>query len=113
MKPPPGYDIPDGHVLLLLRSLYGLRNAPRIWFQTLSSSLKDLGFTQSELDPCLWHLQDGELYILVVFVVDDIMIGSSDADFTRKFIQEFRQRYKITDMGQPEYILVIIIFVLA
>ena len=49
VRPPPGYDIPEGHCLLLLRLIYGLRNAPCIWFQTLSNTLQELGFTQSEL----------------------------------------------------------------
>ena len=50
-------------------------------------------------------MQDGELYVLVVFVVDDIMVGSSDEAFMNELIKEFRKRYKITDMGTPEYIL--------
>ena len=51
-------------------------------------------------------MQDGELYVLVVFVVDDIMIGSSDENFTKTLIQEFHNRYyKITDVRQPQYIL--------
>ena len=90
---------------MLLKSLYGLKNAPRIWFKTLSKALAELGFTQSELDPCLWHIQNGDLYVILVFVVDDIMVASNDNDFINDLVAEFRKRFKVTDMGQPEYIL--------
>ena len=51
----PRYDS-DGHELVchLKKSIYGLRQAPRIWFNHFKSSLLVFGFKQSEVDPCLF-----------------------------------------------------------
>lgn len=48
MKFPPGFKHSDPtKVCWLRKSLYGLRQAPRCWFQKLHTSLTDFGFSQS------------------------------------------------------------------
>ena len=37
MQPPPGVDVPSGHVCRLRRALYGLKQAPRAWFERFVS----------------------------------------------------------------------------
>jgi hypothetical protein len=41
-------------VLLLLKSLYGRKQAPRTFYEKLRDGLLERGFTQSEIDPCLF-----------------------------------------------------------
>jgi hypothetical protein len=41
-------------VLLLLKSLYGLKKAPQTCYEKLRDELLERGFTQSEIDPCLF-----------------------------------------------------------
>jgi len=66
VKQPPGHDDGTGRVCKLNRALYGLKPAPRIWEETLRSSLLGLGFEHSKIDPCLYILQrDGELVLLL------------------------------------------------
>ena len=104
-EPPPGIEVPDGHVLLLKKRLYGLKNAPRIWFLTLVEFLTGLQFTQSEHDPCLFYSKGEGVYAVLVFVVDDIMFASDSKQFNDAVVAAFRARFKIKDMGQPKYIL--------
>jgi hypothetical protein len=59
-------------VLLLLKSVYGLKQAPRTFYEKLRDGLLELGFTQSEIDPCLF-LKKG--CICVVYVDDTIFAG--------------------------------------
>lgn len=55
MLPPTGTaGVPDGQVLKLLRSLYGLKNAGRLWHQDFDATLRRAGFEQSTADPCLY-----------------------------------------------------------
>ena len=54
MKVPRGFrTIKPGHVLKLIRSLYGAKDAPKLWFELLSKALRSEGFTQSKIDLCL------------------------------------------------------------
>ena len=43
-----------GKVWLLKRALYGLKDAPRAYFIHTKNKLEDLGFRQSDADPCLF-----------------------------------------------------------
>ncbi|GJW34629.1 retrotransposon protein, putative, ty1-copia subclass [Tanacetum coccineum] len=69
MKQPPGFIDPQrpNHVCLLHKSLYGLKQALRAWFERLSKALFDLGFKGSKTDPSLFIYLRGDtlLYILV------------------------------------------------
>jgi hypothetical protein len=60
-------------VLLLLKSLYGLKQAPRTFYEKLRDGLLERGFTQSEIDPCLFMKKD---FICVVYVDDTIFAGT-------------------------------------
>ena len=44
----------EGMVLKLKKSLYGLRQSPRNFFEHLRKQLKQAGFEPSEADPCLF-----------------------------------------------------------
>lgn len=59
MTQPPGFVDPShpSHVCLLRKSLYGLRQAPRAWYQALSSALVSFGFAQSRADTSLFTLR--------------------------------------------------------
>jgi hypothetical protein len=59
-------------VLLLSKSLYGLKQAPRTFYEKLRDGLLERGFTQSEIDPCLFMKKD---CICVVYVDDTIFSG--------------------------------------
>jgi hypothetical protein len=54
MHPPPGVEVPPGHVYHLWRALYGLKQAPRAWFQRFSLVVTTAGFTPSEHDLALF-----------------------------------------------------------
>jgi hypothetical protein len=59
-------------VLLLLKSLYGLRQVPRTFYEKLIDGLLERGFTQSEIDPCFFMKKD---CICVVYVDGTIFAG--------------------------------------
>jgi hypothetical protein len=64
-------------VLHLRKSLYGLRQAPRTFFEKLRAGLLERGWIQSEIDPCLF-LRVG--MICVVYVDDTIFASASVED---------------------------------
>ena len=89
MHQPQGFEKPGkGNkplVCLLMKSLYGLKQSGRNWFQTLSSYLSTLGFVASISDPCLFLRKNGSVYYYVCVWVDDIIYFSTDDKFKHEF----------------------------
>jgi hypothetical protein len=57
--------IPNGKVLLLKKSLYGLKQCPQCFNKKFDSWLKLIGFTVAKADPCLYiRRKGGNLIIL-------------------------------------------------
>ena len=80
MEPPKGYDVPDGCVLLLLKALYGLRQAGRQWYKRLREVVSKFGLHPLVNDPHTYVSHktiDGtkKTLILPVYVDDLIPIG--------------------------------------
>lgn len=64
----------ENHVLKLNRSLYGLRDSPRNFFEHLKGNLITCGYHQSENDPCLFF---SDKVICVVYVDDCLFFSRS------------------------------------
>ena len=106
MEQPEGFSSGDSQVYLLQRSLYGLRQAGRDWYQTLSTFLLDEGFTRSRNDFCLFTMRgtnDAMIYVLVA--VDDIIIGRRCQDEVDKLRSRFSKRFKMDDRGALSWFL--------
>ena len=103
MKPPPGMNVEDNRCLRLLQSLYGLKQAAFDWYNTCDRKLVSLGFTSSNSDPCMYLNKLKGMIILVY--VDDITIIAHHKQDIAWFKKEFRQDFKIKDLGDLKKIL--------
>ena len=72
----------------LLKSAYGLVNAPFLWYQELRETLISIGFSISPLDPCLFTLQgeNGQVHGHIGVHVDDGLC-CGDALFNKALIE--------------------------
>lgn len=76
MEQPPGYvdhQFPN-HVCRLHKSLYGLKQALRAWFDRFTSQLLHLGFKASMADSSLFVFHPHQAIIYLLVHVDDIII---------------------------------------
>ncbi|CAI6011147.1 unnamed protein product [Closterium sp. NIES-65] len=81
--------------------LYGLRQAPREWHDTLTTTLAALGFAPSTADPLLFLRTDTSLppfYILVY--VDDLVFATADTAGLAYVKSELQKRHTCTDLGE-------------
>ncbi|CAI7822074.1 unnamed protein product, partial [Closterium sp. NIES-53] len=83
LRRPPGFtgSFPSGTQWSLRRPVYGLRQAPREWHDTLRTTLAALSFAPSTADPSLFLRTDTTLppfYVLVY--VDDLVFASADTE---------------------------------
>ena len=75
----------SGLVCRLRRSLYDLKQSPRVWFGRFSSVVQEFGMLRSTTDHSVFyhHNSLGQCIYLVVYV-DDIVITGSDQDGIQK-----------------------------
>uniref|UniRef100_A0A2N9J0X7 Uncharacterized protein n=1 Tax=Fagus sylvatica TaxID=28930 RepID=A0A2N9J0X7_FAGSY len=86
------------HVCQLKRALYGLKQAPRAWFDRFSSFLIDYGFFCSTADSSLFiYNHDSHILILLVYVDDIILTGSSDS-LLADFVSHLGVQFSIKDL---------------
>jgi hypothetical protein len=103
MKPPPGMKVPRGHVLKLLRSLYGLNQAPRAWYDKFRLTMQGKGWRVSSYDPCVFVHDSKEL--LLCLWVDDILIAGKNEEQIRDCKKQLAEEFEMTDEGLCSYYL--------
>jgi hypothetical protein len=103
MAAPPGFGIKKGHVLEILRSLYGLKQAARDWNLLIKSELLGWGFEQSLADPCLFVHKDKTVKVMVY--VDDIVAAAKSTDELDWFYKKLSKRFKAKNLGEIHKIL--------
>ncbi|CAI7877047.1 unnamed protein product [Closterium sp. NIES-54] len=92
---------PVGTQWSLRRPVYGLRQAPREWHDTLRTTLAALGFAPSTADPLLFLRTDTSLppfYVLVY--VDDLIFDTADTKALTLVKSELLKRHTCTDVLQ-------------
>ncbi|GJT40080.1 retrovirus-related pol polyprotein from transposon TNT 1-94, partial [Tanacetum coccineum] len=97
-------EFPD-HVYRLKKALYGLKQAPRAWYDKLSSFLIEHGFTKGIIDPTLFTRHHGEDILLVQVYVDDIIFGSTNPDFSKRFANLMKNNFEMSMMGELKFFL--------
>ncbi|CAI7761223.1 unnamed protein product [Closterium sp. NIES-53] len=103
LRRPPGFtgSFLAGTQWSLRRPVYGLRQAPREWHDTLRTTLAALGFAPSTADPSLFLRTDTTLppfYVLVC--VDDLVFATADTEALAHVKSELQKRHTCTDLGE-------------
>ena len=101
MTIPQGYPKPTSpnSVCRLKKSLYGLKQANRQWFNKLTTFLLTYGFTQSYADTSLFTLtKDGSFTALLVYV-DDIILAGNTQSVINHIKQQLDNTFNIKDLG--------------
>ncbi|GKC80391.1 retrovirus-related pol polyprotein from transposon TNT 1-94 [Tanacetum coccineum] len=72
------------HVYKLKKSLYGLKEAPRDWYDLISSFLLSQDFSKGAVDPTLFVRSEGKDILLAQIYVDDIIFASTKPELCEK-----------------------------
>jgi len=91
----------------LLRSLYGLKRAPKLGYEKLSSHLKGMGLKCCDNSPCLFYgtLIEGAAPIFIGIYVDDIIYFSPDSAVEQCFETFLSPIGEVDFMGQVSHFL--------
>jgi len=94
----------EGRILLIAKSLYGLKSSAAHWHEELAQTLRDIGFEPSKANYDLWIKDCGAHYEYICVYVDDIIAASLNADALLKAFR-LKVHYKLKGVGQPDYYL--------
>ena len=98
MDPSPGFEQRFGtRVCKLKKSLFGLKQSPRSWFEKFTRSVKKQSNDQAQTDHTMFikHLEGGRVSVLIVYVDDIILTGDDLSEMNRlkaSLASEFERR---------------------
>jgi Reverse transcriptase (RNA-dependent DNA polymerase) len=104
LRQPQGFKIND-KVLKLNKSLYGLKQAARVWNQTFHDKLLKIGFVQNETDKCLYVLREQEKLCYLLVHVDDILLVSNDLTLLNFCSEKIGKQFEIKNLGNVKHYL--------
>ncbi|GJY05804.1 putative ribonuclease H-like domain-containing protein [Tanacetum coccineum] len=104
---PPGFIDPKypQKVYKVVKALYGLHQAPRAWYATLSTFLLKNGYRRGTIDKTLFIKKDKHDIILVQVYVDDIIFGSTKKSWCDEFEALMKSRFQMSSMGELTFFL--------
>ncbi|KAL8123400.1 hypothetical protein AgCh_011388 [Apium graveolens] len=105
MTPPLGLPHQPGYVCRLRKSIYGLRQSSRCWFEKFSTVLYSLGFHLSNQDSALFVRSTSAGRILLSLYVDDMIITADDYDSIESLKRELARCFAMKDLGLLRYFL--------
>ncbi|GJT84712.1 putative ribonuclease H-like domain-containing protein [Tanacetum coccineum] len=104
---PPGFVDPDHptKVYKVVKALYGLHQAPRAWYATLSTFLERHGYKRGTIDKTLFIRRNKKDIMLVQVYVDDIIFGSTNKSWCDEFEALMQSRFQMSSMGELTFFL--------
>nr|GEZ24412.1 putative ribonuclease H-like domain-containing protein [Tanacetum cinerariifolium] len=106
---------PDSNVIMdpkfpnkvykVAKDLYGLHQASRAWYDTLSTFLEKSGYKRGAIDNTLFIKQEKKDIMLVQVYVDDINFGSTKKSWCDKFEELMKNRFQLSSMGELTFFL--------
>ncbi|GKB98365.1 putative ribonuclease H-like domain-containing protein [Tanacetum coccineum] len=104
---PPGFVDPahPNKVYKVIKALYGLHQAPRAWYETLSSFLMENGFRRGTIDKTLFIKKKKSDIMLVQVYVDDIIFSSTKKSMCTEFEDCMHKRFQMSSIGELTFFL--------
>ncbi|GJX68762.1 putative ribonuclease H-like domain-containing protein [Tanacetum coccineum] len=104
---PPGFVDPKfpKKVYKVVKALYGLHQAPRAWYATLSTFLLKSGYRRGTIDKTLFIKKDKNDIMLVQVYVDDIIFGSTKRSWCDKFEALMKSIFQMSFMRELTFFL--------
>uniref|UniRef100_A0AAV1TU79 Reverse transcriptase Ty1/copia-type domain-containing protein n=1 Tax=Peronospora matthiolae TaxID=2874970 RepID=A0AAV1TU79_9STRA len=95
----------DFDCLELVKAIYGLKQASRVWNETFDEFVCFIGSEVSAFDPCLFiKVVDGHCVLVLVYV-DDVLVTGSSLELIAQTKADLKTRFEMTDSGKCTFVL--------
>ncbi|XP_060176220.1 uncharacterized mitochondrial protein AtMg00810-like [Lycium barbarum] len=111
MHQPIGFKDPKHphHVCFLKKSLYGLKQDPRAWFQRFADYVSIIGFSHSRSDHFLFIYCRGSDIAYILLYVDDIILTASSDALRKSIMSLLSAEFAMKDLSPLSYFLGIVV----
>jgi hypothetical protein len=112
MKIPEGYRMPEVYnsksrnmySIKLQRSLYGLKQSGRMWYNHLSEYLLKEGFENNSICPCIFIKKSESGFAIVAVYVNDLNLMDTPEELT-KTANYLKNEFEMKDLGKTKFCL--------
>jgi len=105
MQQPEGFADGTGRVCLLIKTLYGLKQAGHEWNIELDTELRKRGYACLCSDPCVYIWRIGEEFAIITVWVDDLLLFATMIKLMNKMKLDIRAKWEVMDLGEPSKIV--------
>lgn len=105
MAQPPGFESKGESVCHFKKSIYGLKQSPRAWFDKFSKVVVSHGMNRNQVDHSVFLKQITLGIVILVVYVDDIVITKSDKKCIQILIHHLSSNFLTKDLGKLRYFL--------
>jgi hypothetical protein len=92
-------------VCKLNKSLYGLKQSPRMWYQNFDTYILGLGFVRSRNDHYVYSKKVGNHFNYVVLYVDDMFLVGNNMDVIKEVKSQLSSKFEMKDLGASNLIM--------
>jgi len=105
MQQPKGFADGTGQICLLIKTLYGLKQAGREWNIKLDMKLRKRGYTRLRSDPCAYIWCLGDDFAIITVWVNDLLLFATTIRLMNKMKADIKAKWEVTDLGEPSKII--------
>lgn len=112
MKIPEGFKMPEAlstkskemYSIKLQRSLYGLKQSGRMWYNRLSDYLINKGYVNNIICPCVFIKKTISGFVIIAVYVDDLNIIGTENEIHEATVY-LKEEFEMKNLGKTKYCL--------
>lgn len=85
--------------------MHGLKQAGRLWNNTIIKFFRKIGFNPTNAYPCILIFKRGGELIVVGVYVDDLLLGSKSGDALEWLKDQLIKEFNMKDLGEAKTII--------
>lgn len=89
----------------LKKSIYGLKQSPRAWFERFTRAVKQHGYNQAHSDHTMFYKHNNGKIAILIVCVDDIVMTGDDTVELESLKNFLSNQFEVKDLGQLKYFL--------
>ena len=91
----------EQHCINLNKSLYGLKQSGRMWYNRLSEYLEREGYKNDPISPCIFIKKFGQGFVIIAVYVDDLNILGTSGDISQT-VEYLKKEFEMKDLGKKQ-----------